>query len=341
MWEESENLLIYKKTGKHSDAVAAFDLDETIITTKSGKKFAKEITDWKFKNNVINKFKQLETIIIFTNQKKAVEDIKGLKNKIEDIINSLNHESEIWVFIAIGNSKFRKPSPLMWWELEKQMKISKKSSFFVGDAAGRLGDFADTDLKFAVNIGIPFYTPEQFFDGKEAPVLPYLNQMFQKSETEITVDQIISDEQEIIVMVGFPASGKTSFSRLLPSRYKIVSQDVLKTCEKCVKQAQLYVKQGFSVVIDNTNPTIDVRSYYVKLCPRVKCVEIVADFNQALHNNAFRFIKTGREIKNIVLRGFKSKYQPPQLVEGFTEIWRISVETEEMRNDPLYKMFLV
>jgi bifunctional polynucleotide phosphatase/kinase len=36
----------------------------------------------------------------------------------------------------------------------------KDTSFFVGDAAGRAGDFASTDRKWAVNIGIRFYTPE-------------------------------------------------------------------------------------------------------------------------------------------------------------------------------------
>jgi bifunctional polynucleotide phosphatase/kinase len=39
------------------------------------------------------------------------------------------------------------------------------SSFFVGDAAGRQypgrkSDFSSTDRKWALNIGIPFFTPE-------------------------------------------------------------------------------------------------------------------------------------------------------------------------------------
>jgi histidinol phosphatase-like enzyme len=39
----------------------------------------------------------------------------------------------------------------------------KSASFYVGDAAGRPGDFASTDKEWAQNVGIPFYTPEQFF----------------------------------------------------------------------------------------------------------------------------------------------------------------------------------
>jgi histidinol phosphatase-like enzyme len=38
-----------------------------------------------------------------------------------------------------------------------------ENSFYVGDAAGRAGDHNDTDRKFAVNAGLTFYTPEQYF----------------------------------------------------------------------------------------------------------------------------------------------------------------------------------
>jgi hypothetical protein len=36
----------------------------------------------------------------------------------------------------------------------------KSASYYVGDAAGRANDFASTDRKFALNVGVQFYTPE-------------------------------------------------------------------------------------------------------------------------------------------------------------------------------------
>lgn len=40
------------------------------------------------------------------------------------------------------------------------LSTDKDASLFVGDAAGRKGDFASTDRKWALNVGIPFFTPE-------------------------------------------------------------------------------------------------------------------------------------------------------------------------------------
>ena len=54
----------------------------------------------------------------------------------------------------------------MWELLEKNnggIAINKVKSFYCGDAAGRKDgkhkDFSDSDLKFALNVGLEFLTP--------------------------------------------------------------------------------------------------------------------------------------------------------------------------------------
>ena len=76
---------------------------------------------------------------------------------------------------AITKDDNRKPGVGMWEyflkNLNGNMKVNMKKSFYCGDAAGRpktadhKKDFSDTDRKFAINIGIDFYTPESYFLG--------------------------------------------------------------------------------------------------------------------------------------------------------------------------------
>ena len=48
-----------------------------------------------------------------------------------------------------------------------------KGSFYCGDAAGRPKtatrpkDFSDSDIKFALNVGLTFKTPEELFLGQK------------------------------------------------------------------------------------------------------------------------------------------------------------------------------
>jgi hypothetical protein len=48
------------------------------------------------------------------------------------------------------------------------VRIDRAASFFVGDAAGRKGDFACTDRKWALNVGIAFQTPEVGRPGRRS-----------------------------------------------------------------------------------------------------------------------------------------------------------------------------
>ena len=68
-------------------------------------------------------------------------------------------------------------------------------------------------------------------------------------------------------MVGFPASGKSTFVKkyLLPHGYIHVNRDTLHTPAKCISATKDSIKAGRSVVVDNTNPSANSRSDYIKL----------------------------------------------------------------------------
>ena len=61
-------------------------------------------------------------------------------------------------------------------------------------------------------------------------------------------------EKEMVIFVGSPASGKSTFWKNYMPQYLRVNRDTLKTKEKCYKLAEEAILKGSSVVIDNTNP---------------------------------------------------------------------------------------
>lgn len=172
-----------------STKIAGFDIDSTIIRTKSGKKFATGRSDWVFFDaNVRKKLMKLTSegikVVFFTNQagiEKGNADLDTLKGKFEDIINRLG--IPIQIYISTGNSQYRKPSAEMWHFMASNcnggQSIDLTNSLYVGDAAGRAKDwmkgkpkdFSCTDRMFAANVGVSFYTPETFF--QELPEAPF------------------------------------------------------------------------------------------------------------------------------------------------------------------------
>jgi bifunctional polynucleotide phosphatase/kinase len=157
------------------------------------------------------------------------------------------------VFIASDDDEYRKPSTTMWDLLESKyngkVKVDRKESFFCGDAAGRKTkthkDFSDTDLKFALNVGVKFQTPEVCFLGeKEEQIevkgfnpksIPTAGELV---EGEKGIKEFPFVEKEMIIFCGPPGGGKSTFWQTYLQKYERVNRDTLKTKEKCYKVAE-------------------------------------------------------------------------------------------------------
>jgi len=138
---------------------------------------------------------------------------------------------------------------------------------------------------------------------------------------------LISSHQELIIMVGYPASGKSSFVTkfLEPKGYHRINRDTLKTQSKCLNNARAALSQGKSVVIDNTNPDKASRLPYISLAKEYKiptrCFLMSTPKNLAEHLNVYReSISYTERIPEIVYAKFKKKYEPPSETEGFVDI---------------------
>ncbi|CAG8789671.1 2778_t:CDS:10, partial [Dentiscutata erythropus] len=361
----SNSVLIgqYLKKGDYLESranIAAFDL--TLITTKGINKFPKDANDWKWLKNekiperLAKLYEEGYKIIIISNQAglssgKTNSDKKRseFKNKIGQIADSLNVSFDI--FAALGYDKYRKPRIGIWnyfiENMNADVTIDKEISFYVGDAAGRIkdwklgapSDWADTDRKFAENIGINFFTPEEFFDNVE--VAPFSYSGFNPKTLSRDVALFTPSSQlalpagqcEMVILVGYPASGKTTFARkwLAKYGYMHVNLDTMKSKQKCIQSCEFAFKHNKSVVIDSTNPSIQSRKLYIDIAKKhkvpVRCFWFKASEALARHNNMYRHVNSDigtQPIPDIAYNVYKSKFSEPKLEEGFQEIKHIN-----------------
>lgn len=129
-WEEIDGGELYvftSKGTKSSKKIAAFDMDGTLIKTKSGKVHPVDTHDWQIAfTNISQKFKELLTydfkIVILSNQAPIGNGrvkIEDFKLKIENIVSKLDVPIE--AYLATGRSIYRKPATGMWKILAEQV----------------------------------------------------------------------------------------------------------------------------------------------------------------------------------------------------------------------------
>nr|GAT47436.1 predicted protein [Mycena chlorophos] len=162
---------------KSSPKVAALDLDGTVIVQSFNG------VDFRWWNKCVpGKLAELSkegySIVFFSNQAGLKSDLTRdiWKKKVGSIASALP-DVPFRIFAALKKDKYRKPEVGMWEELETlfaadSVEIDKSASFFVGDAAGRPKtakrekDFNNSDKEWAAAVGIPFFTPEEYFMGE-------------------------------------------------------------------------------------------------------------------------------------------------------------------------------
>jgi len=352
-WEKADKTLYvynpeeYKTRGY--EKIMGFDMDDTLVEPASGKTFSVDRSDWRWifgaRERIRDEYAKGDVkIVIFTNQS-GIYSTKGynakteamLKGKLKDIIADVG--VPVQVFMAGGDDEYRKPSTKTWDVMVEKYNCGVKPALdkciFVGDAAGRPAgpnrkkgkkDFSCSDRKFAFNIGIPFKTPDEFFKGVEPEAFDWdAPDLSKLKEGELPFK--VSDKQEMIILVGHPGCGKSTFSKtyLIPNGYVHVNRDTLKTPAKCLSATEAALSSGKSVVIDNTNPSAEARSQYIQAAKKhgvpVRCVHFDIPEDVAKHMNFYRErLGISAHVPRIGYAVFNKQFQPPTKEEGFTEI---------------------
>ena len=282
--------------------MASFDYDWTLVNPKEGKTFPVSIDDWVWlypnvPTKLIEYYENGYMIVIFTNQSK-----KWKYEQIQQVLKQL--EIPLFIIIATDKSDY-KPNPILFNILD--CKIDKNESFFVGDALGRKSDYADSDKVFAENINIKWFSPEDIFLDKsqtfELPVIP------------------LSTNPEIIIMVGYPGSGKTTIADNIckNDNYIHISGDIYKTTSKMKKAALEYILQKKSIIFDATHSSIKKRLEFInfgnKYKYEIKCVHVTTSLEISYKRNKTR--KDEKQVPKIAYSVYKKYYEEPTEIEGF------------------------
>lgn len=167
--------------------------------------------------------------------------------------------------------------------------------------------------------------------------------------------------KKIIVIVGFPASGKSTYSKKLAAKYSkngiILSRDTLggAIADILPKLKELLESENnYKIIIDNTNITIDTRKPFIKLAQSLNVpieahhiVNTIEDSQvKTLHRMFDRYKEiymTGKAEKNseaykdpnvlppATLFAMRKKIEIPKIAEGFSNV--ITVDAPSIKWD--------
>lgn len=254
--------------------LALFDVDGTLMVSRSGRRWATSCEDWIFAFPNIAEVLQARqsagwTVALISNQSQADKDPACLE-KIESLLAALESANG-WrplSLVATGKPKkndlYRKPARGLYDVLLEHLGLTVtdiEEVTMCGDAAGEDDPYppyrwSDADRGFANNIGATFERPIDVFGIPKPPV------------------PAAAGFKEVVLLVGNPGSGKSTTGRRLKNEgYDHIEQDVVGSKSKTLKAVKSILKHGkacdkkdIRIVIDATHGSSVNRKPYEELC---------------------------------------------------------------------------
>ena len=132
---------------------------------------------------------------------------------------------------------------------------------------------------------------------------------------------------ELIILIGLPGAGKSTYFRAhFAATHAHVSKDLMPNArrrdDRQERDIEAALSAGKSVVVDNTNPSREVRAPLIALGrrhgARIVAVYFETDVRTAIMRNRQR---EGRaRVPDVAIFATRTKLVPPTLEEGFDEV---------------------
>ena len=290
-FKQYESVFYHEPESKSTNSkIAGFDLDWT-LTYNEKHLFAKEPDDiFIFPNRKRVLEKLIDdgyTIVVFTNQfAKSKKEKQKKVERLSTFITKLN--LPLYVFVSTEKDNYRKPCIDMW-TLFKKIYSSEVSNFlYVGDALGRPQDFSDSDKLFSENINSEIKSPEDFFGISEIPTF--------------------TQDKELIVFVGMPGSGKSSYYSKYLKDHIHIEQDKIGSRPRLLKELDRSLLTGKSIVVDSTNPDQENRLEYYERAQKHGYIIKVLYF--LINGTGFNKLRE-KPVPDIVYHIYFKKLVPP------------------------------
>ncbi|KAG7340514.1 oxidoreductase, aldo/keto reductase [Nitzschia inconspicua] len=340
--------------------VAAFDLDGTLFkwSNESPGFWPNRLEHYELWNKgVIRKLQSLYDdegylLVLFTNQGGIQKAHSGkratLVKSIVDWLASLLDRPLCAIASTRSTKKspdssFHKPSPHMWHKVLTSRIFGQGSgldrtvpeydlaaSFFVGDSADEDDSQGGVDRKFAANVGISFFTPEDYFGPSNKELRSKLQQL---DCTDRTIPKEAVEARKsllggylsgpiLLILAGVQGSGKSSFCQQITGdnendngrpiqdtctpKWIWLSQDTINNGksgkrEKVESEARKAIQQGNSVIIDRMHLDPEQRKYFVDLANECNIPSHVVLLNPP---------------KEVIIERVKNRINHPGKVEG-------------------------
>lgn len=158
-------------------------------------------------------------------------------------------------------------------------------------------------------------------------------------------------KQEIIILVGSPASGKSTFCKNYLQNYIRINQDTLGTLKACENECEKGIKNKKSIVIDNTNRFIKNRKIWIDIGKKynlpIRCFYFNNSKDLIFHLNMFRHLTDSTRIKipTMVIHSYYKQLELPLISEGFNELvtirFSLFLSNDDLHLTNLIKSFLL